>query len=95
MVTDTCGWNRNVSIRKRKLSNGEIQQAFTDGPGTQFPPILNVAQLAALGQISKKTVYEWIAQGRLEGAFRKRGKHILIWRDRAVDLLLNGPEWKT
>ena len=41
-----------------------------------------------------KTVYEWIAKGRLDGAFRKRGKHILIWRDRALDLLFNGPDWK-
>ena len=83
-----------MTTRIRKLSTPEIQQAFVDGPGAQFPPILTVVQLAALLQISKKTLYEWIAKGRLDGAFRKRGKHHLIWRDRALDLLLNGPDWK-
>jgi excisionase family DNA binding protein len=83
-----------VSSRKRPISKEEIQQAFADGPGAQFPPILNVKQLAALLQISVKTLYEWIAKGRLDGAFRKRGKHYLIWRDRAMNLLFNGPDWK-
>lgn len=82
-----------MSTRPRKLSKPEIRQAFADGSGAQFPPILNVEQLAALLQISVKTVYAWIAQGRLDGAFRKRGKHLLIWRDRALDILFNGPDW--
>lgn len=83
-----------MSTRNKKLSKAEIQEAFADDPGAQFPPILSVVQLATLLQISAKTVYEWIAKGRLDGAFRKRGKHHLIWRDRALDLLLNGPDWK-
>jgi excisionase family DNA binding protein len=82
-----------VTKHLRKLSKPEIQQAFADGPGTQFPPILTVAQLADLVQISPKTIYEWIAKGRLDGAFRKRGKHLLVWRDRAIDILFNGKEW--
>ena len=65
----------------------------SEGSGASFPPILTVEQLACLLQISTKTLYEWIAKGRLDGAFRKRGKHILVWRDRAIDLLFNGPEW--
>lgn len=55
--------------------------------------ILSPAQLADLIGLSPKTIYEWIAKGRLDGAFRKRGKHVLIWRDRALDLLFNGKEW--
>jgi excisionase family DNA binding protein len=82
-----------VSRRSRQLSKDEIQQAFAEGSGAQFPPILNVAQLAELLQISVKTIYEWIAKGRLDGAFRKRGKHHLIWRDRAIEILFNGKEW--
>lgn len=83
-----------MSTRIRKLSKAEILQAFADGPGAQFPPILNVGQLATLLQISPKTVYEWIAKGRLDGDFRKRGKHHLVWRDRALDIIFNGPEWQ-
>lgn len=82
-----------MSTRKRKLSSTEIAQAFAEGSGTSFPPILKVEQLASLLQISTKTLYEWIAKGRLDGTFRKRGKHILVWRDRIIDLLFNGPEW--
>lgn len=85
--------SRSVSTRVRKLSKPEIQQAFADGAGAQFPPILTVVQLASLLQVSKKTLYEWLAKGRLDGSFRKRGKHVLVWRDRALDLLLNGPDW--
>ena len=84
-----------MSTRKRKLSKTEIAKTFAEGPGAQFPPILSAAQLASLLRISVKTVYEWIAKGRLDGAFRKRGKHVLIWRDRAIDILFNGPEWKS
>ena len=82
-----------VSTRTRKLSQPEIKQAFAEGTGTQFPPILNVTQLAALCQIRTKTVYEWIAKGRLDGALRKRGKRHLIWRDRAIEILFNGKDW--
>ena len=79
--------------RERELSKGEIQQAFAEDAGARFPPILTVAQLATLVQVSDKTIYEWVSKGRLDGAFRKRGKHILIWRDRAIHILFNGPEW--
>lgn len=43
--------------------------------------------------LSVKTIYEWMSKGRLDGAYRKRGKHALIWRDRALDILFNGKEW--
>ena len=76
-----------------RLSKAEIARAFADGPGAQVPVILSPRQLAALVGISIKTLYEWIAKGHLDGTFRKRGKHVLIWRDRAMDLLFNGKEW--
>ena len=82
-----------MSTRKRKLSSTEITQAFAEGSGAQCRPILTVKQLAELLQLSTKTIYEWIAKGRLDGAFRKRGKHHLIWRDRVINILFNGPEW--
>jgi excisionase family DNA binding protein len=83
-----------VTARKRNLSSEEIEQAFAGKAGEEFPVILSPATLAALLRLSPKTIYEWIARGRLDGAFRKRGKHVLIWRDRAIELLFNGPEWR-
>jgi excisionase family DNA binding protein len=82
---------RGPRSRLKPLSDDEIRAAVS----AATPPILTPAQLAALLGLSRKTIYEWIARGRLDGAFRKRGKHNLIWRDRALKVLFNGPEWET
>ena len=79
---------------KIRLTAQEIASAFSsNGPEAQIRAILSPAQLAALLGLSPKTIYEWIARGRLDGAFRKRGKHVLIWRDRALDTIFNGKDW--
>jgi excisionase family DNA binding protein len=83
-----------VSTRKKKLSQAEIQQAFADDTGTSIPKILTTDQVAKLLQISRKTVYEWIAKGHLDGSFRKRGKGHLFWRDRVTEIIFNGKEWQ-
>jgi excisionase family DNA binding protein len=84
-----------VSVRKRQLTTDEISQAFAGKAGEDFPVILSPAMLAALLQLSPKTIYEWIARGRLDGSFRKRGKHVLFWRDRVLDILFNGKDWSS
>ncbi|QDT65277.1 helix-turn-helix domain-containing protein [Calycomorphotria hydatis] len=82
-----------MSTQQQKLSKSEISRAFQEGTGAHYPVILSPAQLGKLIGVSPKTIYDWIAKGRLDGAFRKRGKHNLIWRDRALDILFNGKEW--
>jgi excisionase family DNA binding protein len=78
-----------------KLKPNEIAEAFgTEELRLRFPPILNVAQVAELLQVSRKTIYFWIAAGRLDGAFRKRGKHHRLWRDRVINQIFNGKEWQ-
>ena len=84
----------SVSTRKKNLTAGEIQKAFADVAGERFPIIVSPSQLAQLLGLSIKTIYDWIAHGRLDGAVRKRGKHVLIWRDRVLEILFNGPDWK-
>jgi hypothetical protein len=82
-----------MSTRNKPLTRDEIRKAF-DNEGHRWPPFLSPELLAqALGLKSTKTVYIWIAAGRLDGAFRKRGKHNLIVRDRAVEILFNGSDW--
>jgi excisionase family DNA binding protein len=83
-----------ASTRQRKLTGTEIQHAFANADGVRFGPILTPSQLASLLQVSRKTIYEWLAKGRFDGAYRKRGKHVLLWRDRIMDILFNGPEWQ-
>lgn len=81
--------------RKATLTLEEIRNAFAGKAGESFPEILSPAQLASLVGLSVKTIYEWISRGRLDGAFRKRGKHNLIWRDHAIYILFNGTEWSS
>lgn len=80
---------------RNRICREELQRPFLGDLAEQFPPILSPAQLGELCGIRQKTIYEWIAKGRLDGSFRKRGKHILIWRDRAIDILFNGKEWES
>ncbi|MFH1268864.1 MAG: helix-turn-helix domain-containing protein [Planctomycetota bacterium] len=83
-----------MTTRRRKLSNDEIRGGFAGPHGDMVSPILSPRQLADLLNLGVKTIYQWLKNGRLDGAFRKRGKHVLIWRDRAVEILFNGPDWK-
>ncbi|MFO0802849.1 MAG: helix-turn-helix domain-containing protein [Gemmataceae bacterium] len=76
-----------------KLSDEDIARPFVGELAERYPPILSPAQLASLLHLSPKTIYDWMARGRLDGAYRKRGKHALIWRDRVLDVLFNGKDW--
>lgn len=83
-----------MSGKSINLKPKEVAEAFSiEEMRRDFPPVIQPLQLARLLGISVKTVYFWAAAGRLDGSFRKRGKHLLFWRDRAIDLIFNGPEW--
>ncbi len=82
-----------MADRKLKLTADEITRPFTAELTAEYPPILSPEQLAELLGQSVKTIYEWMAKGRLDGAYRKRGKHALFWRARALDIIFNGKEW--
>jgi len=81
------------SGKSRPISRDEFRAAFDGAGDDKLPAILTPGQLAGALKVSRNTVYFWIEKGRFDGAFRKRGKHIRIWRDRALDLFFNGPEW--
>lgn len=73
--------------RPQNISRDEIQAAFLDEPTrANFPPILTPEQFAALFGISKATFYDWVAKGYLDGAITKVGKHLRIWRNRAIEI---------
>jgi len=76
-----------------KLTSQEIAEAFSSSGNAYIPPILSPTQLADLVGLSVKTIYEWIGKGRLDGTYRKRGKHCLIWRDRAIKLIFDGKDF--
>lgn len=82
-----------MSTRKPTLSADEMARPFVGELALRFPPVISPRQLAELLGKSPKTVYEWMARGRIDGAYRKRGKHALIWRDKALEILFTGKEW--
>jgi predicted DNA-binding transcriptional regulator AlpA len=78
-----------MSTRKKPLSDDEIRAALPAGTRAFVP----LKEFCALTGIPRSTLHEWKSKGRLDGAFRKRGKLTLIWIDRAIKLIFNGPEW--
>jgi hypothetical protein len=75
------------------ISPAELQAPFNGEHADGCPLIVSPARLGSLLGLKVKTIYTWIEAGRLDGCFRKRGKHILLWRDKALDRIFNGPNW--
>ena len=81
------------SGKTRGITRDELQKPFEGELARDWPPVLSPAQVSDLLGISVSTLYEWVSKGRLDGAFRRRGKHLLFWRDRLLDIVFNGPAW--
>lgn len=79
--------------RKTLLTKAEVQAAFCGEWTLRFPPILGTDLVAEMLGLSKSTIYDWLQKGRFEGAFRKRGKHMLFWRDKVIEIIFNGKDW--
>jgi excisionase family DNA binding protein len=76
--------------RTQRITSDEIQVAFNDdATRSAFPPILSPEQFAQLLGVGRSTVYLWISQGRIDSAVTKIGKHQLIWRNRAIEIIFN------
>ena len=71
-----------------RLTHEELVNAFKDNAG--IPTILKTPEAANLLRVSKKTLYEWLAQGKLRGTYVKRGKHLFFWRDKLVEAFFAG-----
>ncbi len=76
------------------LKPGEIGRAFDSEPfRAQYPPIMSPEQVAQMLGYARSTIYQWIAAGLFDGAYRRRGKGVRFWRDRVLHIFFNGPEW--
>ena len=71
-----------------KLTRDEIEKAAAG-----LPAVLSPEQAAEFIGLSVKTLYEWSSAGRLANCARRRGKHLLIFRDRFIQEIFDGEEW--
>jgi hypothetical protein len=58
-----------------------------------WPQLLTVGQAARIASVPVGTIYDWSSAGRLARCARRRGKRLLIVRDRFIEELFNGKEW--
>jgi hypothetical protein len=73
--------------RPQVISRDEIQVAFLDEATRQaFPPILTPVQFARLFGVSLSTAYDWLSKGYFDGAMTHVGKHVRVWRNRAIEI---------
>ncbi|HEX3658548.1 MAG TPA: helix-turn-helix domain-containing protein [Pirellulales bacterium] len=80
-----------MSRKSPRLQKSEIARGVEQGR-IQF--VAPTADLAKFLGVPRKTIYRWIADGRLKGCYRTRGKRHFFLTDRVLDVLFNGPEWK-
>lgn len=81
--------------RKPLLSAEEIRRPFEGDGGAAYGPVLHIEQVAALFGVGVGTVRDWLLKARLEGTYRKRGKRLFFWRDKVLELVFNGREWRS
>ncbi|QDT71685.1 helix-turn-helix domain-containing protein [Lacipirellula limnantheis] len=72
-----------------KITSDEIRELLQ---GSEYPPILRADEAAELLRVPLKTLYVWVASGRLSRCFTKQGKRLLFSRDRLVHAIFNGKE---
>jgi len=73
--------------RPLAITREEVQVAFNDeATRNAFPPILTPVQFAGLFGVSVSTAYDWIGKGYFKGAVTHVGKHLRIFRNRAIEL---------
>lgn len=82
-----------MSTKNKKLSNTEIEQAFSEGSVPVVRQMLSTEEAAVLLGFKPKTINDWKNAGLLEGTYRQRQGHDRYWRDRLVAWFFNGPEW--
>jgi hypothetical protein len=54
----------------------------------QYPALIDVDQACAISRRPKATIYDWSSRGLLVGIKSRRGRRLLLDRDRFVQFLI-------
>lgn len=52
----------------------------TETPGLTYKPLFKMAEVCAIFQVSKPTIYDWIKQGKLK-PYKIRSRVYFLWQD--------------
>lgn len=64
-----------------RLEKGKLQPSIsTETPGLIYKPLFKMAEVCAIFQVSKPTIYDWIKQGKLK-PYKIRSRVYFLWQD--------------
>jgi excisionase family DNA binding protein len=74
-----------------RLSRDEVARILAGCP--DCGPTLTVEQVTKLLHVRRATLYQWVSQGRLDGAVIRRGKSLTFVAERLLLKFFNDPHW--
>ncbi len=77
-------WQQLQQIIREEISRIEKSQPpvsnLTETPGLTYKPLFKMAEVCALFQVSKPTIYDWIKDGKLK-SFKIKSRVYFLWQD--------------
>lgn len=77
-------WEQLQQIIREEVSKLEKQRpdlsATLETPGLTYKPLFKMAEVCAIFQVSKPTIYDWIKNGKLK-PYKIRSRVYFLWQD--------------
>lgn len=55
----------------------------------KYDAFINVKEAAEIAHVPIATIHSWSSMGRFDGFKRRAGRHLLLFRDTFIEMLLN------
>lgn len=77
-------WEQLQQIIREEVGRLETNKTppsiTTETPGLTYKPLYKMAEVCAIFQVTKPTIYDWIRQGKLK-PFKIRSRVYFLWQD--------------
>ena len=86
-------WILLRQVIREEVNNSKEQgpsSATLETPGMTYKPLFKIAEVCAIFQVTKPTIYEWVKHGKLR-PYKIRSRVYFLWQD--IQELIN-PEKK-
>lgn len=77
-------WEQLQKIIREEI--GKLEKAkspssvSTETPGLTYKPLFKMAEVCAIFQVSKPTIYDWVKNGKLK-PYKIRSRVYFLWQD--------------